>query len=192
MKIRSGFVSNSSSSSFIVFSDTKLDTYESIFEAIGKQYAEYDYYLDHLQEYKAQYLSRNNNLEYLGTFDEYMKLVESTPDPEVSWDYNEPKVLRSIDRTSIKFDNPKIKELEKEWVRLRNEYYSSRKDNWSLMGHVNKEITKLMFEELKSKFGGSNKLVYYAHLEDSGGGINAELEHGPTFENLLYISESHH
>ena len=180
MKIRNGFVSNSSSSSFIVAFDKKLDEYEDdelkmlLFGTKTSEIKGFylDSYLDTNELLKcatqnAQEVFLNDDLSFRNPASD----KESFYFPRDYWGASETLEAGGI-VFSTETDEEFSKKIKKEIVK------------------VAKERTKNFLKEVKKrKF---NPHYYYFSYSDNDGEIYSYLEHEGIFRKFPYMGEDHH
>lgn len=181
MKCRNGFVSNSSSSSFIV-----------AFPKIPKN-------VEETQEMMFPNGDENYGFEY--SLEEISKAVFDDISFEVEHHrkVSKKKVLADLD-LSYKYSN---EELMKEYKEANNNLLSatsmeSLREARTILSEIRCKWDKLAEEwakEAKKEYRKIHDKMFYFKLEysDEGSGFGSTLEHGDIFRNLPYVQRiSHH
>lgn len=202
MKTRNGFVSNSSSSSFIVgfkkkpTSDWELcevlypATKDGQRPGVSTHYGYED--LDKngvdahsastiiwrdLEEQKPMSLKQVMEEIKSGYFDGY---------PDMPWNNLESdKIRREYEALSGKdiYD----KDADPEWVK---KYHAAEKKRWDEHTAAVDKAAREYYERVKAQFKGL-KLFRFSY-SDNDGSIFATMEHGDTFRNVPHVRISHH
>lgn len=220
MKIRQGFVSNSSSSSFIVVWDKKPESVEEVQKILyGDQnkVGIYDYDIptkdlattvfNDTEEATEEEIIENLSycLGYTGEwFGEGYK-----PDQKLmrkrEKEYNSAKVeynqygimlknMKKGEDVTIERDKKLSRVLgEKETDKLTKKKIEKRLNELRIIlwnDTIEKEIATKSYQKLRKDFEGKFIAVY--DYSDNDGNIGITLEHGNTFRNLFNIQISHH
>ena len=194
MKTRNDFVSNSSSSGFLVFLDKKLDknSEEDVDYLKNLLYNDEQYiqdYCDDEEVYSSKRLSRVilEDLEEASDED-LLKFFENNGDDMffVGHGWKENFGIQGIvDQAQKKFGYPdrdldtfrKLPDAEKE---------CSYKEEEEQMKVLAQELLKLFRDKFK------NKIAYLVEFSDNDGDPYPHLEHGSTFQNIPSFKVSHH
>jgi hypothetical protein len=202
MKLRNGFVSNSSSSSFIVgFDKNNLpkNAYElqvllwgdndsaSVYhnEAPTSRLAKI-VWQDYQEQLKTPIKTIHQFVKEIkeGYFDGYPDLTESYP--------TELDKLRKKFRDTHGFDlySVDIKNMTPIQKRDAMRYHDAQESHWETERRIVDEAAMEYAKKEWSKFSG--KLVLVFSYADEDGSTGSILEHGGTFDNLTHVVISHH
>lgn len=166
MKVRKGFVSNSSSSSFIVpfpkgFEPTQDNVMEYLFKGEGKYMSYYDCVAD------------------LG------RVTQVIANDMVSQDPNKNEKLVEVlsGNADLDLDDFKTRPHDVDPNRLTYD--------WDAYNAATEQAAKIKFEEFMKKIGVGYDL-YLFEYSDNDGEFFCVMEHGGTFENVQHLRISHH
>jgi len=202
MKIRNGFVSNSSSSSFVIAFDKKpthsYDVLEVMFPRqkdgrIGKgvvaPFGDEDEAVDALSaatlvwdQIKGQKpLTKKQIAEEIssGYFEGYPQMSYSSQD-DPTW-----QIGRDYHAQTGK--NIHDENADPVW---KKKYEDAREKYWEDHRKAVDEAAKALMEKEFPKFQG--KKCYRVSFSDNDGSVFATLEHGDTFKSLPHVRISHH
>lgn len=171
MKIRQGFVSNSSSSSFIVGTEIDLNTLtlEEFEELLGYFYLEIYNYDEEKGDYIIETISINEFSERI--FND-LKCGISDNDTQLLELFKESFWCEASD-----YANSQVKQRKKE-------------ENWALYNEIyDKKATELAKVDLDN-WKREHKFTYVVSYSDDNG--EAHLEHQEIFRNFAYKRFSHH
>lgn len=164
MKIRQGFVSNSSSSSFIVpfpkgFKPSAESVQEYLFKGMGKTMSMYDYTAD-------------------------VALAAST----IATD-----MLNQVPNNNEKLisESRNLADLDIESFKISPQPKKGSSYDWDAYEVAINEASKILFEAFKKKVGNDVDL-YVFEFSDNDGQFFCVLEHGGTFDNVEHLRISHH
>lgn len=220
MKIRQGFVSNSSSSSFIVVWDkqpTSVDEVKKILFGNAELQSYYDYTIptDKLAkivfndttemdlEQLKEYISETYQLwESQGKYSWYSTGYKA--DPSLLKEYEDwyIKTHQRVEFLEKKLEKETTKETRKKKLsRVLNE--EVEESEWDRLNNERIELQQQLWSSDKmdklindsvEKFLKDNEGKFISHYEysDNEGEVNCTLEHGGTFDNLEHIRISHH
>jgi hypothetical protein len=200
MKTRNGFVSNSSSSSFIVAFDEKpqkdelLNILYPVNMKMGRRpsvspdwgdgsvdaRSATKIIYDQLKDKKP--LTKKQILEEIsgGYFEGYPQISHSTED-DPSW-----KIASEY--TAATGKNIHACDADPAW---RKRYEQANQQHWDAQRKLVDDAAKAYFDKVYStKFKG--KKCYEISFSDNDGDVFATLEHGNTFDNIPHIKISHH
>jgi len=220
MKIRNGFVSNSSSSSFLVVWDKKPESVEEVKNILfgdSKMHVSYDYSIDTLDlsqtifddtkemsEEEIKEEIRNQYSYWSGTW--YSKGYKSDEQLLKKYEEDDRKLQEKIDYYSNeinKFDSESIERLKKlrrilrkkedEELLLKYEEIQKKYKHYQEMSWSDKLSDELLndsFKKFMKDYDG--KYICRYEYSDNDGSKGVVLEHGDVFDNLPNIITSHH
>lgn len=167
MKIRSGFVSNSSSSSFIIAADVDVLTVEYLKEVLfnGEERVEPMYVLDHWPlgfdtDFLCQAIVDEMQLINIDS-DEVKYAMEDMLDDEPDYPEYDPN------------------DTHEQWMTKLNIYNFAQAD-----------ISGCMLKQFANNNRG--KSLFIGSFSDENGNMYAQIEHGGTFDNLNNITINQH
>ena len=184
MKIRNGFVSNSSSSSFVVIFDKKPESVEELQSILyGKStrvmgYDDRSFSTIELSKMIFNDITNVDNI--INPNDESSIEKVSNEFDNLFWLYDE------YDNFPDFFEPDKIS-LD-ELVKLNKDRYSDI--TWEVKEELINRLAKVETERFFEKF--NDKFIVLVNYSDNDGSIECVIEHGDTFRNLNYIRISHH
>jgi len=169
MKIRNGFVSNSSSSSFIVAFQKKPESTEETLKMLGLDehvscFGNAIHGFEAANRVYEDILDEESNL----TDEEAIELLSN----EVYWEASE-KYEKEHGKLSWDESNP-----------------DNRQERWDTIDKICKEKAKVMWENFKKQ--NKNSLFYQFCYSDNDGTLYTVMEHGEIFSELPYIRISQH
>ena len=180
MKIRNGFVSNSSSSSFVVAFPHKPETIEELKEMMfGKQEFHYiSIYGEKGQtDYPTQVIAEAvfNTIEERATEEQVIESIENGHFDA----YIDHRICPG------RYDN---------WDKITKLNYKEHKEEMEKLWKEEEEINHERATKIAITFIAHNKGKYIVVLEygDEGGGFEAILEHTDIFNRLQHIRTSYH
>lgn len=168
MKIRSGFVSNSSSSSFILVFDSIPQTKEELKELLNLEN------LNFFQKYEGKKYTED---EYLTRI---LKDIQDTTEPS-------DEELKD-DFSTLAYNN---KDVKKAWDKAYDRYASvSERCKLEIIANKKQEaVTNKMLNDFKKRY--PNKHIRQLTYSDESGGLDSRIEHGNLFK-VDHIKISHH
>jgi hypothetical protein len=170
MKTRKGFVSNSSSSSFIVGFEKKPESEEEMHDVLfpdGEQtvYTSWDG--------KTGWSSRQAAARVFVDIQNQKPLILNTDD-------DDNVIVKEFEDYSVKYD----KEYDNIWEK-------SPRVQWALIRKQDEEVKRRAAEHAAQFVEGlKDRELYWFNYADDGG--EAWLEHGDIFRNLPHKQTSHH
>jgi hypothetical protein len=169
MKIRNGFVSNSSSSSFILALDKKPETVEELQEMLLKG----DEFLQHPYE-DIRYSARQVAEQV------FKDLSEETP-------LTEEQVVDEFGRGYI----PGVDAFELA-RQIKREFASEKRDeyDWDLIREIREKEAQKAAENFKKQT--PEKQYFKVEYSDNDGDFHCALEHGNAFRRIPHFVISHH
>ena len=183
MKIKSDFVTNSSSSSFIIVFPFKVKSLEQVKQFIAEKYAKI--VLNDCLVRTPLRLTGDNNNKKLKTI-MIRELSYGTPiSNRNDLDYS------SCMKDFCRFNNISRKDLysNRMWYNQFSTYYNS------LQNEVNKKISEEFLNKLV-EYRENAKLksiyIYVLNYGDENGEVYAEMEHNNIFYKLPFMQISHH
>lgn len=170
MKIRSGFVSNSSSSSFIVRFPKDPTDINNLREMMGDCVPNCGYYnTPPTSEEVVNQVHRDLGGDKGNNFESFYD------DKRYDWEIEEnaEQRYRSNPQIALAYD-------ERDWYELE----TVEKDTL---------IKMWLYEEYNRSYGNQNGVfIYEFTYSDEGSQFEAQLEHGNIFRNIPHTSKSHH
>jgi hypothetical protein len=182
MKIKSDFVTNSSSSSFIVAWPNEIKTLEDVKK-----------YIDRDDKAKQVYEDTKNAKTGI-KIDPENRIVINTIASELESGYLQ-NIVQSLGINVTMFDQ--FSEFKKDFIYRhnieeedlnKNHFYSTLV--WKEYGYVRMKIATKLAKEFCKK--NKDNFVYFFNYGDESGDFMSEMEHGNTFKNLPHIQVSHH
>lgn len=192
MKRKIDFITNSSSSSFLVAWPNKIETIKDVLVFVPEQEKATVVFHDAIEQVPIHL--EHGNFDY--DFDQATKTITNDFIDFVingfvgivdTYHLTEPirrRVMRQLfpERSKMSSDD---------WDRLEEEVKKQFKEQYGLEPYEFKYQRAL---ELISKFLNDNKgkFIYKFNYGDEDGNLYSELEHGGTFDDLSHIHVSHH
>jgi hypothetical protein len=171
MKIKTDFVTNSSSSCFIVVFPEKIKTLEQVLKFIPEKDKAQQVYKDAIdsKEYKIQ----TKIAQKIITTELSYGFIS-----DISENYHEETFEEFLKQQGLEIDrkNPN-------YINLGNIYYENERRKTEIEA---KKYAKEFIEK------NSKGFVYIFNYGDEDGKFFAKMEHGHTFKNLPHIRISHH
>ncbi|AGJ71524.1 hypothetical protein Lw1_gp116 [Escherichia phage Lw1] len=170
MKIRSGFVSNSSSSSFIVRFPKDPTNIDNLREMMGDCHPTCGYYTPSLtSEEVINHVHRDLGGHMGNSFESFYD------DKRYDWETEDSAETRyrSNPQIALAYDG-------RDWYDLETEEKDALIKMW-------------LYEEYNMKYGNQNGVfIYEFTYSDECGPVGTQMEHGDIFRNLEHTSKSHH
>ena len=205
MKTRNGFVSNSSSSSFIVALDQPA-TVEYLKNVLFNNEEEIPYYYNSNWRGQETFFSSTELAnEVFSALTKYETISPYERDLlEIIKEYDEKGLKLAIEMYKDKICQSHIvgfdDTFEKELLDIFGEYdknnmdaainlYKTALEMYDEWGEGSREEENRMFEFAKTR---PNTFIYTCSFSDENGEMGSHLEHGETFNNFDYIRFSHH
>ena len=192
MKIRNGFVSNSSSSSFVVAFDKKPKTKEALKKLMFDDKKSVDYYgdiilVDDIVERVFDDLQGQETL----TKDKVVEIISSGSfDGYPERDYNKRSPADKISDKYYKTTRQSIHQLDPDST-IYKKYAKLRDKEWADQAKEVDIAAAKYLEKIWKDFEG--KKVYSFEYSDNGGGpLGSAMEHSGIFDYLPHIQISHH
>ena len=217
MKIRNGFVSNSSSSSFLVFFPKEVKSKEELkdmlhFDGIKTSYGFEDPSKKVIKKYQNFVQNYNKmNMSFEDFKDKASEVIfkdmkEQGPSNYLyalshivgeGW-FDENKIYHIYNKSyssieELKLDIQKNKDIQNQldnfdWDKRQSEDYTKLENEIDpILEAVEEELNEI--EELHKKHKG---IFYSFHFSDESGNFWSALEHGDIFKNYPCFMESHH
>jgi len=188
MKIRKGFVSNSSSSSFLVaFSKIPktVDKMRILLFGEKEEIRMYDYSMT-TQEIAKRVFNDLKSGSPLSEAEIMEELSCGYLGDEWSPDWRSKRADAVEKEFRQKFPGQEVRK-DPEWS---SRWREALDDDFAERRALIDELTKKFWETEKGRFDG--KQVYRFHYSDNEGDRESLMEHGGIFDALLYIRISHH
>lgn len=178
MKIKSDFVTNSSSSSFIVIFPNKVTKLDDVLEYIKPSYIAEAVFDDIKNQEPLEIIDKISEIDM-------PTAIENILRPYIFNEYDMKDILNEFkDVLKNKFKEIKLPMSVIDIITN----VINKKLNEDSYGSSDLDVNELK-ELLSNNLGG---FVYLFEYCDEGGGLEAELEHGGTFNNLKHITISNH
>jgi hypothetical protein len=192
MRIKIDFVTNSSSSSFLVAWPNKIKTLDDVLKFIRIQERASIVYHDAIEQEPIHL--QEGNFDY--DFDQATKIITEKLADFFTNGYTETvqcyhlhdEIRRRIQREMFKNIN---NISPKDWEKLEDE---TNKEFISKYGMSQQELQHQKAVLLAESFikGNKGKWLYMFHYGDEDGSLYSALEHDGTFDGLVSIQVSHH
>lgn len=170
MKIRNGFVSNSSSSSFIVGFEQVPTSYEEVLAIL---------FPGSTGEEPVNYYGESEGFTVGDVARQVWKDLQNDAKP-----LDSEKARVSVVRSGWFEGYPDFPDYEND---------ASREDRQKVWADFDKEVdmaAQACWDRVKFKFGG--KQLFEFHYSDNDGSFGGIMEHGGTFDNVTSLQISHH
>lgn len=174
MKVKHSFVTNSSSSSFIVIFDNKIEDFLYVKDKIlfiEKAEVVYD---DCIKQKPILVNEENYKKAYNKVFKEIMSGY--FPGHVSGYDLK--------DQNEELYDRNKDKDI------AQKEYVAKIDKLWKQADKINRKKAKELTDKFMEKAKG--KWIYFFHYSDNDGEFYQEMEHGDTFRKFEHLQISHH
>lgn len=175
MKIKTDFVTNSSSSSFIVIFPKKIESIDDLTKYMGLEKAEV-VLRQSLEQIPVKLQKIKDENENVSLIEIINHIIRKHTD-----EYTSEEILEEI-KVVFKNDFPSvlvpIKHIENIILQLTNLYYE--------------ELRNCNFEELTNLLLKHEGFIYCFEYSDEGGCFWAEMEHSGTFYGFPHIKISNH
>lgn len=187
MKIRNGFVSNSSSSSFVVAFPNKPETAEQVKELLWPHLGEVENPYDENDQYDAIGLASivlNEINDQDETIDEALR----------GWIEHSDIARASVQTQMIHYLEQDLYSSKLDWGNADDR--KKIDDIYKEIDDLREAIKSIVLEDLHARaalrFGKDNYQLFTFEFSDENGQPYSTLEHGYTFDNLPYIKISRH
>lgn len=192
MKVKLDFVTNSSSSSFLVAWSKKIKTLNDVLEFIPEQEKASIVYHDAIEQEPIHLQEGNFDYDFDSATKAITEKLANFFQEGYTTNINCYHLMDSIrNRIRKELFETKNNLTSNEWRKIDVE---TQKEFVSRYGMTVEELQHKKALELSESFikGNKGKWLYMFHYGDEDGSLYSDLEHGGTFDGLVSIHVSHH
>jgi hypothetical protein len=191
MKIKLDFVTNSSSSSFLVAWPNKIEKMDDVLKIIPEEEKASIVFHDAIDQ--TPYHLEHGNFDYdfnivtQAITEDFIEFILNGYTANIDSYHLVDPIRSKIRRELFRNNNPTIDEVKK----LEDETHKQFKEQYGMDPN---ELSRKKALKLIKSFMEQNKgkYIYKFHYGDEDGNLYSDLEHNGTFESLSNIQVSHH